>query len=88
MGSELMPLEYELKFVLKDDNLESQLTELALSDSKYSLILIEQHYLLSPARIRKTSIIIKNSKKYTNGNNVNYMFAYKPKVNKSVIEIT
>lgn len=82
-----MPLEYELKYVLKDEQLEAELNTLALKNSNYSLILIEQHYLTSPARVRKTTTIIKDKNRYTNGEDIIYMFAYKPKVNKSVIEI-
>lgn len=82
-----MPLEYELKYVLSNDNLENELNALAISNNQYSVILIEQHYLSSPARLRKTSTLIKNNKKYNKGEDVNYMFAYKPKINSSVIEI-
>lgn len=79
-----MPLEYELKYVLHNNNLENKLEELALKKPKYSWVLIEQHYLSSPARIRKITTLIKNGKV---NHSIEYVFGYKPKINGSVIEI-
>lgn len=82
-----MPLEYEIKYVLHDNGLEEELRKLALQSKLYSVIHIEQHYLSRPARIRKSTQIIKGGLACSKSVKSKYMFAYKPKINGSVIEI-
>lgn len=82
-----MPLEYEIKFVLAGPDLESELTSMAIKDQTYSIVHIEQYYLSKPARLRKSSTLIKNCRLYYPGEETKHFFAYKPKINGSVIEI-
>ncbi|NJO60947.1 MAG: hypothetical protein HC836_22635 [Richelia sp. RM2_1_2] len=82
-----MPLEYEIKYVLHDNNLEEQLFNIAKCNASYSILLIEQHYMSRPARLRKSTTLIRNCKVYRPNEEIKYMFAYKPRINGSVIEI-
>lgn len=82
-----MPQEYELKFVLQNMDLENNLRKLALDNPAYSVVLIEQHYLSKPARLRKATTLIRHGHDCGKAGDVSHKFAYKPKINGSVLEI-
>lgn len=82
-----MPIEFEIKYVLRNNDLEEKLKKIALKDKSYSVVLIEQFYLPSPARVRKLTVLIKKCTNFNGNSPVTYKFAYKPKVNGSVVEI-
>lgn len=82
-----MPEEYEIKFVLRDDDLEERLRNFTLEDPSWNVMLIEQHYLSKAARIRKATTLIRHGNDFGKAGDVIHQFAYKPKVNGAVVEI-